>query len=136
MRLPAVPREPKRGAVTSAFRPFLWLLLVATLFVRAFVPQGYMAERSADSTFAVAICGADGHWTIAIDPDESAPNEQRADPPCAFAGLGTPALPPAPPMGMSAFTASAVAYFVPSIVFESLDTDVHLPPARGPPYPA
>src|SRR5690606_6324054 len=63
-RLPARPREPKRGAVTPAFRPFLWLLLAAALFARAFVPQGYMPERTAESTLAVAICGSSAHWTI------------------------------------------------------------------------
>ncbi len=133
----AGPREPKRAPVTLAFRPLLWLLLVAALFVRAFVPQGYMPERTAGSTISVAICDSGGHWTIPLDEDGGAPEEdRRADPPCAFAGLGTPALPPIPPVDIPEFVADRVSYGVASAAFESPDASAHLPPVRGPPVPA
>ena len=84
--------------MTPAFRPTLWLLLAAALFARAFVPQGYMPERTAQSTIAVAICGSEGHWAIPLGDGDEAPDDENAaaEAPCAFAGLGAPALPPAP----------------------------------------
>lgn len=122
--------------MTNAFRPFLWVLLAAALFARAFVPQGYMPERAADSTITVAICGSEGHWAIPLGKDAPEPEEPRADPPCAFAGLGTPALPPtsaglAPPL-----VAAAVPHAVLSAVPAAGRADGVLPPARGPPLTA
>lgn len=131
-----MPREPKRAAVTPAFRPFLWLLLVAALFVRAFVPQGYMPERTAESTISVAICGSGGHWAIPLGHDENAPEEKRAEPPCAFAGLGAPALPPAPVPTLSAFPPAETPYFTVSNPVGVIGAGLVLPPARGPPIPA
>ena len=136
--MPAAAREPKRGAVTPAFRPTLWLLLAAALFARAFVPQGYMPERTAQSTIAVAICGSDGHWAIPLGDGDEAPDDENvaAEAPCAFAGLGAPALPPAPALGLQSISSAGDSYAGP--VASSLHAEGArlLPPATGPPLPA
>jgi len=122
--------------VTHA-RPLLWILLAAALFMRAFVPQGYMPERSGDGAIAVAMCSSGGVHLIPLGDEESAPENERkpADQPCAFAGLGSAALPPALPAPVPAI-ASAVAYFGPSGPAEATSAPRLRPPARGPPLPA
>ncbi len=119
--------------MTNAFRPFLWVLLAAALFVRAFVPQGYMPERAADSTITVAICGSEGHWAIPAGKSAPAPEEARADPPCAFAGIGTPALPPGPALEVPTLALGAAHYPGPSRIVGAVGAEVLLPPVRGPP---
>ena len=78
-------------------RAFLWLLLVAALFMRAFVPQGYMPARSDSGAVTVRVCGSGHVLQIPIGNDKAPRPNERAEPPCAFAGLGTPVLPPPGP---------------------------------------
>ena len=118
-------------------RPALLMLLAAALFVRAFVPQGAMPERTGNGTLVAMVCTAGGVHAIAIDLGEGEPREERrGEPPCAFAGLAAPALPSAPMAELAppdlretAFPGSLAAVAGPG-------SGARLPPATGPPPPA
>lgn len=116
-------------------RPFLWLLLAAALFMRAVLPQGYMPERAADGTIAVALCGSDAVHLIPL-AGESDEDSERAEPPCAFAGLAAPAVAPTAFAELSAPALAAAAFAqgfgapVPAACARLL------PPATGPPLAA
>ena len=118
-------------------RPILWLLLAAALFMRAFVPQGYMPERSGDGAIAVAMCASGGVHLIPLKDEGSAPADRakRAGEPCAFTGLGhavpLSGLPDAPPP-----VASALAPFAGFAAAGPAGAPRLRPPARGPPLPA
>jgi len=118
-------------------RATLWLLLAAALFVRAFVPQGYMAERSADGSIAVTLCASGGIHVVPLkkrDPGSGA--AERAEPSCAFAGLGSPALSPrAMPAIAPVAQAQAVWSVLPGEGARIVAQRVR-PPARAPPLPA
>jgi hypothetical protein len=113
----------------------LWLLLAAALFMRALVPQGYMAERDVAGAITVKVCGSGHVLHIPVGQGDTPDADERAQPPCAFAGLGTSALPPAetglpvPRPGKTLFF--TVAAETPGVV----DRLPH-PPARGPPLAA
>jgi len=117
-------------------RTVLWLLLAAALFVRAFVPQGYMPEHTAAGAIAVKVCGSGHLLQIPTGKDDAPRNAERAEPPCAFAGLGTPSLPPfgadplPAPEPVAAGFARAAAPAMP------MTSARLLPPARGPPRAA
>ena len=107
--------------MTRSCRPVLWLLLAAALFMRAVLPQGYMPERTDGGSFAVVVCGSGGTHLIRLGGAADQPQErQRAEPPCAFAGLGTGTVPPSE-------WAAPLAPAAPHRL---------LPPARGPPLAA
>ena len=116
-------------------RAFLLLLLAAALFMRAFVPDGFMPERTDSGAITVRVCGA-GHVLQIPTGKRDAPGKaERAQPPCAFAGLGAPALPPAivdlpsrePREQLFGDTGEAAL---------SLSAPLLHPPARGPPHAA
>ena len=81
----------------------LWLALAAlALALRALIPAGMMV-RSDSLTLTVSICSdASGGMRLAqlTIPREHipAPQESAATGHCAFAGLGSPALAPPPPL--------------------------------------
>lgn len=130
---------PKRASVTRARtrRASLWLLLFAALFMRAFVPQDYMPERSDSGAITVAICGSGGVHVIPLDDGAgSERDEQRAAPPCAFAGLASPAAPPPAGPDLPLPAPVAVAYADHPAAAASFAAPRLLPPARGPPLPA
>jgi hypothetical protein len=114
----------------------LWLLLAAALFMRAFVPTGYMPERSDTGAISVRVCGAGHVLQIPAGKGEAPDAAERAEPPCAFAGLGTPALPPpamfAPPAPHPIEPALAEA----GVARNQPASPLRLPPVRGPPLPA
>lgn len=123
--------------MTAASRPFLWLLLAAALFVRAFVPQGYMPERSDGGAIAVAVCGSGGVHVIPLGKDgEREKDRPRPEPPCAFAGLSGAALPPPAAAELPAPQAASIAYAAPARAFAAQAPPRLFPPARGPPLPA
>jgi hypothetical protein len=71
-----------------------WLgqLLLACLFLRALIPQGFMPDfgASADDAFKMVICSASGSKVIAFDADggpADAPQLAHHDQPCVFSGL-------------------------------------------------
>jgi hypothetical protein len=115
----------------------LWLLVAAALLVRAFVPVGYMTELRDSGTIAVALCTSEGVHLIELDDGADKRNDQeRADPPCAFAGLSSPALPAdtsAAPAVPAKATGDHAAHEVPA------PSDARRggpPPARAPPLSA
>ena len=117
-------------------RTVLWLLLAAALFMRAFLPQGYMPERTDSGGITVKVCGSGHVLKIPAGKGEAPDEGDRAEPPCAFAGLGTPALPPplaaelpTPEQLELAFAHTGHATRLPG-------TRLPHPPARGPPLAA
>jgi hypothetical protein len=123
--------------VTRPSHPFLWFLLAAALFMRAMLPQGHMPERSESGSIAVVVCGSGAIHRISIgDGDDQEQERQRAEPPCAFAGLVAPAI-PAPALPELRFPARAgLAHADPARVIAPVAAPRLLPPARGPPLPA
>jgi hypothetical protein len=114
----------------------LWLLLAAALFMRAFVPQGYMAERTESGAIAVKVCGS-GHVLLIPTGQDEAPDEaDRAEPPCAFAGLGTPALPPPSSFELGMPEPVARAFARAGHAAPPPASRLPHPPARGPPLAA
>lgn len=116
----------------------LCLLLAAALFMRAFLPAGTMAETSERGVIAVKLCNSDGVHLIQLNGDGSTPDdEQRAEPPCAFAGLAAPAVPPPPPLPELAPPVSeALAYDEGAVSADPIARPRLNPPATGPPLPA
>lgn len=114
----------------------LWLLLAAALFMRAVVPQGFMAEADAAGSVTVKVCGAGHLVEIPVGEDESPRGGPRAQQPCAFAGLGAPALPPPPSGELAVPGIVAIAYGSPPTVFPHAVSAPHRPPVRGPPLAA
>ena len=114
----------------------LWLLLAAALFMRAFLPQGYMPERSASGAITVRVCGSGHVVQIPTGKDEAPANGERAEPPCAFAGLGTPALPPPAAAELRAPEPAELAFVHAGETAPAPGTPPPHPPARGPPLAA
>lgn len=115
-----------------------WLLLAAALCLRALVPHGTMPARDAGGTIALLPCGSDGVWLIPLG--EAHGNEKggkdRAAPPCAFAGLSSPAAPP-PDLPALPLRFARAESFVPFARLVSPPaTPAFRPPARAPPLPA
>ena len=113
----------------------LYLLLAAALFMRAVLPQGYMPERSESGSIAVVICGSGGVHRIPIGDGDDPESEQRAEPPCVFAGIATPLLPPAPaglplPAAVKLARADGRPLAIPRLAIRQIH------PARGPPLAA
>ena len=123
--------------MTRSCRPVLWLLLAAALFMRAVLPQGYMPERTDGGSFAVVVCGSGGTHLIRLGGAADQPQErQRAEPPCAFAGLGTGTVPPSEWAAPLAPAALPIAFAEASTAFAPAAPHRLLPPARGPPLAA
>jgi hypothetical protein len=117
-------------------RGLLWLLLAAALFMRAVVPQGYMAEPDAAGAITVKVCGSGHVLQIPLGKDEAPDGSDRAQPPCTFAGLGTPALPPAAFAELPVPSAVEAAHAAPASAAPRLAASRPRPPARGPPLAA
>lgn len=121
--------------MTRPSHPFLWFLLAAALFMRAVLPQGYMPERSTSGSIAVVVCGSGAIHRIPIGDgdDRGDGQQQRAEPPCAFAGLAAPAV-PAPALPELLLPARAVLARAQQARVIAPVAAPHLhPPARGPP---
>jgi hypothetical protein len=116
-------------------RGWLWLLLAAALFMRAVVPQGFMAERGEAGTIAVKVCGS-GHVLQIPVGKRDAPGDDRVQPQCAFAGLGTPALPPPLLAGLPIPGAVETAFVVGPPDVPRTAAPLFHPSARGPPLAA
>lgn len=105
--------------------------------MRAVLPQGYMPERSASGSIAVVICGSGGVHRIPVgDAGDQDEKQQRAEPPCAFAGLASPAVPPPalPEPFLPARAQLVHADF--ARIAEPAAAPHLLQPARGPPLTA
>ena len=117
-------------------RTVLWLLLAAALFMRAFLPQGYMPERSTSGAITVRVCGSGHVVQIPTGKDETPGKGERAEPPCAFAGLGTAALPPPAAVAPGAPELVEQAFVRAGETAPAPGTPPPHPPARGPPLAA
>jgi len=69
------------------YRPcaLIWLLLAATLFMRAVMPAGYMAEVKAGE-IVVSVCNSDAKMRIALPAKQTGKSHEK-EAPCAFAGM-------------------------------------------------
>ena len=117
-------------------RTVLWLLLAAALFMRAFLPQGYMPERTESGAITVRVCGSGHILQIPTGKGEAPARSERAEPPCAFAGIGTPALPPPAIAGIPALEPVQLAFADASHSPLRIAIALPHPPARGPPLAA
>lgn len=114
----------------------LLLLLFAALFMRAAMPAGYMPEKSADGTIAIALCNSDGVLRIPLKDAGDTDTEHRSAPPCAFAGLAGAATPPPDAPQIVHSPASQRVYATLPEPAVPVAAPRPLPPARGPPVPA
>jgi len=103
--------------------------------MRAFVPQGYMAERSVEGSITVTVCGS-GHMLRIPTGKSDAPDKERAQPPCAFAGLGTATVPPPVLADLGIPTPSEQLFVTGEPASLRLTDPLPRPPARGPPLTA
>lgn len=149
MRVTMARREAKRAPMTR-WRSLihqqrrLALLLVALAFsIKALVPAGYMVVPSAGK-LVIAICTGQGAATVATDPGEDGGDHgdhhgdhrdgNKADHPCAFAGLGSPALAGADPILLAlAIAFVLVAAFAPVSGPRQAARRRLRPPLRAPP---
>jgi hypothetical protein len=115
---------------------FVWLLLAAALFMRAFLPQGYMPVRSDDGAITVTVCGAGHVLRIPTGRGEAPQRNERAEPPCAFAGLGSPALPAPARAELVAPEPVKPAIAVAPEAAPGPAAALFRPPVRGPPLAA
>jgi len=117
-------------------RTVLWLLLAAALFMRAVLPQGYMPERTDSGAITVQVCGSGHVLQIPNGKNEAPARSERAEPPCAFAGLGTSALPPPAFAELTPPEPVEQAFVHVGRSVPPPATPLHHPPARGPPLAA
>lgn len=110
---------------------WVWLLLAAALFMRAVMPQGYMAEAKG-GVLIVDICNSDATWTIELPPKKGEAKEHEKPSPCAFAGFAAAATMPDMPLLPQVLPARAVQ---PTLAAKALALrPAHtLPPSTGPP---
>jgi hypothetical protein len=117
-------------------RGLLWLLLAAALFMRALVPQGYMAESDAAGAITVKVCGSGHFLKVPLGTGETPDADERAQPPCTFAGFGASALPPPAFAEFPVTSAVEAAHVAPVGAAPRFAAPRRLPPARGPPLAA
>ena len=116
---------------------YLYLLLAAALFMRALLPQGYMPERSEGGSIAVVVCGSGALHRIPVGgADDQGEKEQRAEPPCAFAGLAAPAVPTSALPELRFPARAVLAHADLARVIAPFAAPHRHPPARGPPLTA
>ena len=120
----------ERARATKA----IWLLLAATLFLRALVPAGWMPDTDRTDVIVAKMCNSTATVTITLDrktsPDEPAAHESGA---CLFAGFAGDA--PLPETSATADRAAPAAQ-QPIGVHAALlleRTAFLLPPGRAPP---
>ena len=117
------------------FANLLAMAFCAAFLLQAFIPAGYMADRTEAGVITAKLCGSDGVWLIPIEKKHIPADEQekqRADQQCtgvAFAKdigtLGTFVIaPPSPALALYE------EHHGPQIVAARARA---LPPARGPP---
>lgn len=121
---------------------FALALAVLALLVKALVPAGFMIAPQGDRFLTVTICadasGTPRQMTIALPGKNggSADHSDTAgqDRPCAFAGLGHPALGSADPVLLAAALAFILLVgLAPLRALAARDIPFLRPPLRGPP---
>ena len=120
----------ERACATKA----IWLLLAATLFLRALVPAGWMPDTDRTDVIVAKMCNSTATVTITLDretsPDEPAAHESGA---CLFAGFAGDA--PLPETSATADRAAPAAQQPIGVLAALLleRTAFLLPPGRAPP---
>ena len=115
----------------------VWLLLAATLFVRAFVPQGWMPDRSGGGAFVVEMCNSDALLTIPVPAHPDKPDQHDRDAgPCAFAGMTGPVVLPPDGPAIIAPLALSDAHFQSRVRALKLAQARSRPHSTGPPMSA
>jgi len=69
-------------------RNLLWLLIAATLMVRALVPAGYMPASDSSDVLVAKLCNSAQPIVIKLGREQEPPRADQDKPPCAFAGFG------------------------------------------------
>jgi hypothetical protein len=107
--------------------------LLAALFVRALVPEGFMPSQGE----MVELCTLHGARMVMADPETGEileTGEQQSAPPCPWSiMLSALAAPSVPYLGVDAAPADAPLAISPSIPRDR--ASLALPPARAPPTP-
>ncbi|MCB2078484.1 MAG: hypothetical protein KDE55_12400 [Novosphingobium sp.] len=115
----------------------VWLLLAATLFVRAFVPHGWMAANDARSGFVIELCNSDAQLVIAVPArHDGEAGDHTRQAPCAFSGLSAGYAPPPDPPVLPAILPAAESHFAARVVALAFASAIVRPPSRGPPHRA
>lgn len=129
-------------ALTARFPLLAALILAATLLARVLVPGGYMLAPAADGhSFTVTVCNGTGPATMEIHvpgkPGSGQDERQKAEAPCAFAGLSHAAIGGADPVQLALAIAFVLAAGFAALVPLGLRLRRRLrPPLRGPPLTA
>lgn len=113
-----------------------WMLLVmAALFIRAAVPQGYMAQQASGGGIEISICNSDEAWTIPMKDDGAGKHGDGKDAgaACVFAGHHAPLVPadanlslPLPQLAQARYDGVRQRALSPT-------SPSSLPPSTGPP---
>lgn len=111
------------------------MLVAVALFVRAVVPQGYMAQEDASGGFEITLCNSDGSWVIPM-AEPAGGHEKETDhsgSACQFGGHSeagdTPQI-----ASVLLLPDARRAAFAPDLVASlSLRHVRPIPPATGPP---
>jgi hypothetical protein len=119
----------------AARRAFFALAFVALLF-NVFAPPGYMLTGDATAQpFAVILCTAQGPVAVTSDRGHAPTHKPSSDMPCAFAGHGVAAAPPAPVVvgtaDLSAYQSAVLRLAADLAPGRGLAAQP--PPSRGPP---
>lgn len=150
-------------------RTHIWpllLLLLAALFMRAAVPQGYMISSEAPGSLSITVCGSDLFWQkmakqqpapVSMDSMHGMHGSQHAgmddgghgashgdghdsehgdSAPCAFAGFAGPASPPDLADDLPLPAPAVLAFAADREVLRLVAIPRALPPSRAPPLPA
>lgn len=123
-------------------RAGLWLAMAA-FALRLAVPAGFMLAPDSANHLVVTLCSGTGPQTALMDlkTGEISPNKpagdhhqkDKADPPCAFAGIAVAALTPAEVQIAAPLRLSAAALATPAQERPALAPTGPPLPARGPP---
>lgn len=112
--------------------PLLFTALLAALFVRALVPDGFMPAKGE----LVEFCTMHGARMVLADPDtgELLPEEQQvAQGTCPWSLLLTTLATPSPPPGLHGLAAADAAALSPGVTTRAGRPSLVVPPARAPP---
>lgn len=134
-------RALRLSAPSSTRAPlWVWVLLVATLAMRAVFPAGIMAEARG-TTIVVGICNSDAKIQIAIPARHDGRQGGDADgkakaSPCAFAGLAQVAIAGPAPLALPLPADTDTLRASHPVAPQATAPPRLLPPATGPPLPA
>jgi hypothetical protein len=112
------------------------VLLALVLLSRLLVPSGYMVGATAAGATGLVLCGPASPATPDPHRGHGPGHEAPAEPPCPYAALAAPDLPPSPPVQPAAPMPDPPPQ--PTVALEAARPAPAAPPppATGPPVPA